>query len=180
MPTKGAKLKGLLRRLNGFSLPGFGLSWATKESEQEKARKVIVFLEDRRVLYVPSEAEVPEHCVHSVIEVRHFLTSVIGELDADSPLCKSLVAMRAACRKFLDTSGRDEGRIIRHGFDRGHYASWEFLPALGELRGAFGIHVAAVAATYGLDVEEQLRRILPLDPADDTDESTGPRRLPGN
>jgi len=69
--------------------------------------------------------------------------------------------MRAACRKFLGTVQADDGRIIQHGFSQGHYASWVFLSALGELRGVFGMHVAALAATYGLSVESQLATILP-------------------
>jgi hypothetical protein len=56
--------------------------------------------------------------------------------------------MRAACRKFLDTvqARQPYFDIVEHGFDRGHFASWVFLPALGELRGVFGLHLAQMAA----------------------------------
>jgi hypothetical protein len=33
--------------------------------------------------------------------------------------------------------------------------------ALGELRGVFGIHIAKLAAEYGLDIEDDLASILP-------------------
>jgi len=36
-----------------------------------------------------------------------------------------------------------------------------FGDALGELRGTFGIHVARLAAQYGLDIEDELASILP-------------------
>jgi hypothetical protein len=112
------------------------------------------------VLYNPSEMELPEHCVKSVIEIRHFLTGELGNLNANSNLAQSLRAMRAACRKFVDITHREE-KIIKFGNSLGHYASWHFNGAVGELRGVFGIHVAQIAAQYGLDVEDQLASILP-------------------
>jgi len=75
--------------------------------------------------------------------------------------------MRAACRKFLNTVGEEESDIIKFGSHLNHYASWIFIGALGELRGVFGIHIAKIAAEYGLDVEDSLASILPA--ADDTD-----------
>lgn len=68
--------------------------------------------------------------------------------------------MRLACRKFLDRVQADEC-IIEHGASHGHFASWTFNGALGELRGTFGVHITTLAASYGLDVEDDLARILP-------------------
>lgn len=107
--------------------------------------------------------EVPEHCVHSVIEIRQHLSHELGPLEHEDELAKSLRAMRAACRKFLNTvqdgeRGRD---IIRYGHHHDHWASWKFNGALGEMRGVFGIHIAMLATEYGLDVEDELASILP-------------------
>ena len=54
------------------------------------------------MLYAPDELEVPSHCVHSVLEIRHFLSGELGKLDIKSEFAASLRAMRAACRKFLE------------------------------------------------------------------------------
>jgi len=70
--------------------------------------------------------------------------------------------MRAACRKFLTTVEADERRAIHFGAQQGHYASWIFNGAVGELRGVFGIHIARLAASHGLDVEEELSSIIPV------------------
>jgi len=59
------KLAELARRLTGISTPVIGVSWEPPVSESDAARRVLVFLEDRRVLYEPSELEVPEQCVES-------------------------------------------------------------------------------------------------------------------
>src|SRR5258708_616240 len=105
------KFSEIANRLTGISTPLGGVSWQTTELETSAARRVISFLEDRRVLYSPDELEVPEHCVHSVMEIRRFLSSELGKLEAGSEFAASLRAMRAACRKFLERVGVD-GREV--------------------------------------------------------------------
>lgn len=167
----------ILSRLRGFSTPVGGLSWEAPEAEAAVARRVIRFLEDRRVLYNPSELEQPQHCVISVIEIRRFLTTELGNL-TDGDLASRLAAIRSACRKFLDASRYPDGRPmpIPHGMYHGGYSEWVFATALGELRGVVGILVAEMAAQYDLDVEGNLVSILPSDPASDDQDDDGPER----
>jgi hypothetical protein len=160
------KFKQIINRLTGFSTPVFGISWNPPQSHITVARSVITFLEDRRVLYNPYDMEVAAHCIHSVIEIRHFLTAQIDDLADDDGICQNLRAMRAACRKFLDTVNEGDGRrpikgILR--FDGGGVSSWIFNSALGELRGVIGVHLAALAVQHGLDVEGDLSTILPAE-----------------
>jgi len=50
------------------------------------------------------------------------------------------------------------------------YEAWVFCGALGEMRGAFGLHIALIAVRNGLDIEGELASILPADPeGDDND-----------
>jgi hypothetical protein len=148
-------------RLTGLSCPVFGVSWSPPEPERAVARRILTFLEDRRVLYVDSEMEIPSHCVDSILRIRELLTTEIGRLTGDGELVSSLRALRAACRKFLDTVNDGDPEIIRFGGSPGHYASWTFNGALGGLRGVFGVHAARLAAAYGIDVEDQLASIFP-------------------
>ena len=157
------RFKDIANRLTGFSTPVFGLSWNPPESDSKVAKRIILELEDRRVLYNPSEMECPHHCAESILQIRHTLTDELKHIDPTSNLAGNLRAMRAACRKFLDTVRADE-RILRFGADHSHFASWHFNGAVGELRGVFGIHIAQIAAQYGIDVEEPLSTILPLEP----------------
>ena len=71
---------------------------------------------------------------------------------ANTELAQHLRAMRAACRKFLDSA---QAQSDWQPFDP------RFSGALGELRGVFGIHVAVIAVKYKLDVEDELATILP-------------------
>lgn len=157
------KFKEITSRLTGISCPIFGVSWNPPQSHITIGRKVISFLEDRRVLYNPYHMEDHNHCVESVIEIRRFLTAELGAITDDEGLSQSLRAMLAACRKFLDTVQEINRRIIIHSGMNGP-ANWIFNSALGELRGVMGIHIAAIAAQHGLDVEGNLVSILPASP----------------
>ncbi|MCP4307716.1 MAG: hypothetical protein GY788_23150 [bacterium] len=160
------KFNEILSRVTGLSSPVFGVSWAPKEPEVAVARRVIAYLEDRRVLYVPSEMEVPHHCVESVLDIRRRLTDELASIDAKSGIAETLRALRAACRKFLNTV-QAKNDIVTYGADAGHWASWVFNGALGEMRGVFGVHIAKIAASYGLDVDGELSSILPEKDAGD-------------
>jgi Family of unknown function (DUF6650) len=155
------KFSEIANRLTGISTPLVGVSWQPSELEVSAARRVIVFLEDRRVLYSPDSLEVPEHCVHSVLEIRHFLSAELGKLGSPMEFAASLRAMRAACRKFLERVGTDGRETVLYANQHGHWASWTFYSALGEMRGTFGVHIAKIAAQFRLDVEDRLAAILP-------------------
>jgi hypothetical protein len=160
------KFSEIANRLTGISTPFGGASWQPAEMEIATARRVVAFLEDRRVLYEPSE--MASHCVHSVIEIRHRLSDELGKLDGNrSELAASLRAMRAACRKFLERVGTDGREGIHHANGWGFH-SWTFGSALGELRGTFGVHVARIAAAFKLDVEDRLASIVPANAEADT------------
>lgn len=155
------RLKEVLTRITGFSVPVFGVSWNPPQPEVASAHRVLTYLEDRRVLYNPYHLEVAEQCVQSVLDIRRFLTEVIGGLNAASKLADHLRAMRAACRAFLDATSYREGR---HRLARPHWMGpheSSFFTALGELRAVIGLHVAAIAVMHGLDVEGDLATILP-------------------
>jgi len=158
--------KKMVSRLTGFSTPVFGVSWNPPEPEVRKAQRVATFLEDRRVLFAPLSWEVPEHCVASVIEIRHFLTEELSASDSFDELSATLRAMRAACRKFLDTLGVAKQPKKGKRTARIHLNSWAFISALGELRALFGLHLARLAVEYGLDLEDELTSILPAAPTD--------------
>ena len=156
------KLSEIISRLNGISTPVGGVSWTPPQPDVTVARRVLVFLEDRRVLYYPSEAETPKYCVASVIEIRRFLTDQLAAGGIADDLAGPLRAMRAACRKFLSEIDADEAARERPWLGS---AGWVFNQALGEMRGVFGIHIAQLAVRYGLDVPDPLAAILPADDA---------------
>lgn len=158
------KYVDIFKTLRGISTPFFGVSWEPPIADRDIARKVVTFLEDRRVLYAPCEMEVPHHCCESVMAIRRELTNRLAEIGDKSVLDDSLRAMRAACRRFLNiVDSRERYSILAHGGQLGHWANWVFSGELGVLRGVFGIHIARIAAAYGIDIERELAAILPAD-----------------
>jgi len=172
--------KRILGRLTGISFPVFGVSWNPPEPEIEVARRVITFLEDRRVLFVPYQWEVPDYCVESVLEVRRFLTDQLSNLHGKDGIAENLRAMRAACREFLNPSSPQHmdpahrprmRRVVpstRDIWGHGGPDQWLFWSALGELRSTIGLHLAMIAVKYGLEIEDELATILPPE-ADEND-----------
>ena len=96
------KFKTILSRLTGLSCPIFGISWNPSESEVTIATRIIRYLEDKRVLFNPSEMESPSYCVKSTIQIREYLTSEMQNMNTDSKLFEFTKAMRIAARKFID------------------------------------------------------------------------------
>ncbi|HOI95550.1 MAG TPA: hypothetical protein PK250_12665 [Syntrophobacter fumaroxidans] len=153
------KGKGLLSRLTGISTPVGGLSWTPPVDEFDIARKLLIFLEDRRALYYPYNIQTVHHVVHSVLAIRQRLTEDLEKVSREDVLGESLSALRASCRKFLTAIGGDATRIHTSAVDR------SFSEALGGLRAIFGLHIARIACAYDLQIEEDLKAILPAEPS---------------
>lgn len=154
--------KEIANRLTGFSIPIFGISWQPDEGSRQIVRRVINFLEDKRVLYAPYELEIPRHCIDSIFEIRKMLTNEISKLSQKSDLYSDLQLLRAACRKFFDSIQPHEDNLEKGVMSMSSYTGWIFLSALGELRGVFGIYIGKLAVSYGIDVSGDLGKIFPV------------------
>ena len=60
----------IANRVTGFSTPIFGLQWTAPTLDVEVARRLLTYLEDRRVLYMPDDREGPSYAVQSVLAIR--------------------------------------------------------------------------------------------------------------
>jgi hypothetical protein len=133
---------------------------------------VIAFVEARRVLYASYPEEMPSHCITSAIEIRNFLTDVIGTGGIADQVANPLRIMRRYCILFLSKVGQLEeepqipnGTSHRLFMDRRRQVhDYVFGEALGELRSGMGLQIAILAAGSGVDVEESLASFLPPAP----------------
>lgn len=111
-----------------------------------------------------------EHCVRSLDDIRKFLTEQLFDAKKDGELSNNLWAMRSACRKFLDMIAVSSNYFSRGNgrFDSnmGMGGQMLFYSGIGELRGTFGVLTAQVLVMYGIDCENELLTILPLEIAD--------------
>ena len=158
------------QRITGISTPVFGVSWNPPEDKREIVRRLVAFLEDRRALYADFHMEYGPWVEKSVLEMRAALTSTLKACSEEEELSGPIRAMRAACRKFLDQMGPPNSR--RRMFYPHEAIMWQ---ALGELRGAFGVHLARLCSAFGVDVEPELASIFP---AADEERASGGAELP--
>lgn len=153
--------KEIANRVTGFGCPIFSVSWNPPKLEVDLARRIVAFLEDRRVLYNPYELEAPEHCKQSVIQIREFITKTLFDVRPDSELGVIIRTMRAACRKFLDDMERFAGPENYYRYKMSMGDQFIFDSGIGELRGAIGIQLAKLLVMYGIDCAGELLKILP-------------------
>jgi hypothetical protein len=148
------KFSELASRINGLSIPVFGISWQPPEPERKIIRSILIFLEDRRALYNPNAFEMEHQVAQSVLEIRTTLTDALQRLSESSNALSNIRSMRIACREYLDAS-----HDSRHS---------GFLADLGRLRTIFGYHITQLAVMYGIDIEGELVKILPPEYKEET------------
>lgn len=166
MSLKKAKIKSkaLFSRIGGVSAFGFGVSLKLPEADRTVVRELLIFLEDRRALYVGSIWEQPEHVAASILQMRSELTNAIKRLSEKSLAQQCCRLMRASCRDFLEKNNAE--KVFSNPNGRCH-STWEeesFLISLGALRAIFGHQIAVLAHAYEVDVEQHLAAILPPAP----------------
>lgn len=152
-------------RITGISIPVFGVSWNPPESEREVVRQTFIFLEDRRALFNDFAHELDHEVSESVLAIRMELTAALKRLSANSEAVPSLRAMRAACRRYLDTThpGAPDGG------PRSYWGGpFSFMTELGTLRAMIGVQVAYLAVKYGIDLDGELTNVIPAELRDAT------------
>lgn len=153
--------------IGGF---GFSINWEKVPGDDKVARRVITFLEDRRLLFGKPHRVDEAHCIHSANETRRFLTGELGNAKDGRSLAESLRAIRSAMRAFVDAGGPCARNYSHHGPDEADRLGL----ALGELRGLVGLHLAVIADQYSIEIEPDLGQILPPVVARDDDPSFVP------
>lgn len=155
------KFERVYKNITGLSCPIFGIQWNAPPIECNEAKKIILFLEDKRVLFNPSDMEDANHCAQSVVQIRNELTMALQNLPGDSNLAKSIKLMRKACQEFSDKLGHPNFSQ----FERPVQVSI-LERELFKLREKCGISVAKITVSYGLDVDDGLASIIPFNNAE--------------
>jgi hypothetical protein len=160
-------LSDIARRVTGFSTPIFGVSWNPPVAERDAVRGLLTFLEDRRVLFNPTQLEVEWQVTDSIQQVREQCSKAIVALPDSSPAILPIRGIRAACRRFLDEPRSHFPHVgfIRHRDREGDHPG--FFTALGEFRATVGAHVSTLAISYRIELEPELASILPPEDADE-------------
>lgn len=151
------KFESIYKNITGLSCPVFGIQWNPPVIENIEAKRIVVFLENKRVLFNPSHIEDAQQCLNSVIEIRTFISDVLPPLSPNSPINKSMRRMRKSCLYFCDFVGHKKFSSFDHPV-RISLLERE----LFKLRKCFGLSLAELAVAYGLEVEDGLASIIPF------------------
>lgn len=137
-------------RLTSFSAFGVGAGWQWVDSDAEIVRRLILELEDRRLLTRQPSDEIAPYVIQSAREMRPLLTQTLKELAPESGATHAVRAMRTACVTFLNRAERLRSPA---------YAP-PFVSALERLRETFVQNVRMLADEYEITVEGPLAEAL--------------------
>jgi len=146
-------------RITGVSSPWLGASWEYLESDADVIRRVLSFLEDRRVLYEPLNAQLFFYVGQSAAQIREMLTRELGTGRVGEQLAGSLKDVRAALRRFMNDLDRIE-QLERSGVADPLQIRDQQVLALGEMRGHVSPVLALLADKYHIEVEQELAAAL--------------------
>jgi hypothetical protein len=146
-------------RITGISTPWLGVSWEYRESDAVVVRRVFSFLEDRRVLYEPLNAQIFFYVGQSAAEIRQMLTQELGASSLGEQLSESFKTIRAALRRFMDDLEKLD-QPERSGLMDPLQIHDQQVLALGEMRGRVNPLLALLAEKYRIEVEEELAAAL--------------------
>lgn len=133
-----------------------GVQFEPKDDDREIARRVVNDLSDRRMLWKDFSREIEEHCVESAIQLRRQLGEHLNTRGISTELAKRIQLIQRLLRSFIDELGDDP-----HMHYRMAAGTDPLSVALGRLRALVGVQVGDLAASYGLDVPDDLATIVP-------------------
>lgn len=153
----------IFSRITGISTPVLGLQWNAPVRNAEYARRIISFLEDRRVLYAPWNQEIVAFATGSIEEIRDRLTELLDECGNRPKLAKPLKTMRSACRDFLTATQEIQGYVVQEAVfqEKWDPAAKKYFVELSRLRTIFGISIADIVLEFHIEVAEELAAIIP-------------------
>jgi hypothetical protein len=126
------------------------------DAEVQIVRRVVAAIEDRPAFCGGATADSADVVLRSVEQMRDVIRAERQGSGLSDQLVDALVAVQATCQKFLVQARQSRGV--------GVHPSWAFNLAVGEMRGVVGVHLVRLAYRYGLDVEDGLAQILPIEP----------------
>ena len=123
-------------RINSISVPFGGISWDQYTTEKDRIEYLFFYLESKRILTNPIEMELPDQCVHSVLEIKAELVNIAKDFDFSSNVKKELRQLIQICNKYLDNLNKlNLPHIIYKENDR--WADLNFDSAMKQFRSGF-------------------------------------------
>lgn len=137
-------------KITGISTPFGGLSWEVTDSEKDGIKKLFYFLEGRRLLVNPSYLEVTEECAMSAIEIKNFITHLLGEYKFSTAPETVLRDMVNTCNSYLDNLNLDRRPHIIYKNGHGDWEDSNFSSIMKKFRAIFRRDIKELADHFNL------------------------------
>ncbi|MGK9003728.1 DUF6650 family protein [Citrobacter europaeus] len=147
--------KDILKHISGISCPLFGIQWNPPTYSSDIAREIVLFLENKRVLFNFPQNEVINICILSANEIRVELVNQQKKTN-DTKLNEVIRKMLYCTRDFVNKAEQ-----ISLGTNTVVMQSMLERELLGYRR-KMGNLIAILSVRYGIDVGDELAVILPL------------------
>lgn len=147
------RVRDLDRPLNGLP-PG---SAPFSAAEAQAVAGLVSMLEGNAVFSHGMQPEEQERCYRAIGELRRRAGDTQKLLPEDAAAVPLLVAMRAACRKYIDESEAWDRKAGR----RFAMPTFGFYQLLGGLREVIGLYVWRLCEVYDLEIEGRLAAFFP-------------------
>jgi hypothetical protein len=137
-------------QITGVSM--WGLDWQYVASNKDLARRIFVFLEDRRVLTRQHHMEDYDHTRESANQIRKFLVLETMNVKAGGELERSLKAICSASRAFITAAGPSSKSF--------HEDHKYYVMSLNAYRAAVASQLAAISINFELPIPGDLYPLL--------------------
>ena len=141
-------------KITGVSSPVGGISWTYSESEEEKFRKLLCYLESKRLIVNPIEMELPDQCIQSAVEIKQFIVKMLCDFQFSREGEFLLKELCAACNDFLN--GIDPRKLpqIIYKNDKGDWIDANFSSSMKTFRRKFRSNIKMMEEKYKLSFEK--------------------------
>lgn len=140
------------KQLTGASAFGGGLDWQVVPDDRDVARRVLLFLEDRRVLTQDPSREDYEGCRKGAQKIRNYVDVELGNTQEGGPLEHCLRRMRTASAAFITAAGQ---KSVDFKDDHSYFVS-----TLEAYRDTLATQIAQVSYEHKLQVPHDLQPLL--------------------
>jgi|WetSurMetagenome_2_1015567.scaffolds.fasta_scaffold161973_1 hypothetical protein len=118
------------------------------------ANELLIFMEQRGVLFESFDLEYLSYIIDSIKEIRTFLTQLQANLDTVSPLAEIVKSINSACRNFMNKTSKKANKTLTIAdYD-------EVFEYLSILRKSISLDIGKLAKLYNLTVSEPLRNTI--------------------
>lgn len=141
--------------LNGISVPFGGISWSKTNSAKEMFSYLLLFLESKRILVNPTEMEIKEWCVKSVLEIKNTLVSITKDIKLKNDEISIITSLIDSCNEYLDiVSPMNLNGIIYKNGDK--WVDLNFDSAMKKFRASFKAQINIIEEKYKIKFNKDI------------------------